>query len=104
MPLRVAGGLSVMSGPLTKDSVMECKRHGIMRPASICRHLQFGIGLGFHEPDHEPAAGWPFRNAWCAECERVARREGGWNDTSESFAGTMAVCEGCLEEIRQRNT
>jgi hypothetical protein len=42
-------------------------------------------------------------NAWCDKCDEVLQREGEWNDKSESFAGIMAVCEGCFEEIKKRN-
>ncbi len=88
---------------LNADSKMECRRHGVHPPAFICTHLQHGRGLGFNQPDDEPDADWPFRQAWCDECERVRNEQGEWNDISEGFAAIMAICEGCFFEIRSRN-
>ena len=93
-----------MTTPLDKSSLMECPRHGERRPAFICRHLQFGRGIGFHQPAGDVDPDQPFQNAWCDACEAVRVREGGWNDVSEGHAGILAICEGCLEEIRERNT
>lgn len=92
-----------MSNLLNKDSIMECGRHGDRKPAFICKHLQYGEQVGFFEPDDAPEPDWPFKNAWCSECEAVAMEQGGWNDISEAFAQVMIICEGCYEEIRQRN-
>lgn len=92
-----------MGDPLNKNSLMECARHGTHRPAFICQHLQFGEGIGFNEDDEPFDAEWPFRNAWCDECDKVLLREGEWNDVSEGFAKITLICEGCLEEIRSRN-
>jgi hypothetical protein len=82
---------------------MECRRHGRRRPAFISQHLQFGAGIGFHQPDKLVDPESPFQNAWCDECDKVLLREGKWNDFSEAFAKVMPICEGCLEEIRGRN-
>ncbi len=92
-----------MGNPLNKNSVMECRRHGIHRPAFICQHLRFGEGIRFNKASAPFDPEWPFQEAWCDECDKVLLREGEWNDVSEGFAGIMAICEGCLEEIRQRN-
>jgi hypothetical protein len=83
--------------------MMECPRHGPRRPTFICRHLQYGKGLGFHQPDDTLDPEWPFENAWCDKCDEVFMEEGEWNDNSESFARIMAICEGCFEEIKKRN-
>ncbi len=93
-----------MGNPLNKDSVMECPTHGDRLPAFICKHLQYGEGLGFNQPDDPPEEDWPFQNAWCDECDKVLIEEGEWNDRSEGFAQIMAICEGCFEEIRKRNS
>lgn len=93
-----------MSSTLNKDSKTECPRHGLRKPSFICKHLQHGDGVGFFEPEETPEEDWPFKNAWCAECEAVAIEQGGWNNVSERHAQIMPICEGCYEEIRQRNT
>jgi len=84
---------------------MECTLHGIKRPAFICAHLQYGVGLGFHQPDEtDNDDEFSFQNAWCDECNDILLEEGEWNDRSEGFAKIMAICEGCIEEIRARNS
>lgn len=92
-----------MGDPLNKDSRMDCPRHGLRWPTFICRHLQHGEGLGFKQPDDPPDPDWPFQNAWCDACEEFWAEEGEWNDRSEGFAGIMAICEECFEEIKARN-
>lgn len=93
----------MMSSSLNKDSVMECARHGDQRPAFICRHLRCGEGIGFHEADGDPDPEWPFKNAWCGECDKVLLAQGEWNDISEAHAQPLAICEACYEEIKQKN-
>jgi hypothetical protein len=83
---------------------MECKRHGIQKPAFICKHLQYGEGLGFFEPDSEPDPEYPFKEAWCGECDSVLMEQGEWNDISEDHAQIVAICEGCYNEVKARNT
>ena len=82
---------------------MECARHGTHRPAFICQHLHVGEGIGFNLADESFDPEWPFQSAWCDQCDQVLLREGEWNDVSEGFAKIMLICEGCLEEIRNRN-
>jgi hypothetical protein len=92
-----------MGNSLNKNSIMECPRHGDRRPTFICKHLQYKEGLGFHQPDDPPKADWPFQNAWCDECHKALLEEGEWNERSEGFVEIMAICEGCFEEIKERN-
>ena len=92
-----------MENNLTKDCMMECQRHGLRRPTFICKHLQYGKGLGFNRPDESLDPEWPFENAWCEKCDKFLKIEGEWNGKSESFAGIMAICEGCFAEIKKRN-
>lgn len=89
--------------PLNKDSIMECHRHGDRKPAFICKHLRYGVDLGFNQPDEPADEEHPFQEAWCNDCEKVLMEEGEWNDRSESFAEIIAICEGCFEEIKDRN-
>jgi hypothetical protein len=92
-----------MNKSLNKYSRMECKRHGIQKPAFICKHLQFGEGLGFIEAGGEPDPEFPFKEAWCGECDAIRMEQGEWNDVSEGHAKIMAICEGCYNEIKLRN-
>ncbi|HSG32296.1 MAG TPA: hypothetical protein VLB82_12225 [Thermodesulfobacteriota bacterium] len=82
---------------------MECKKHGENRPAFVCKHLQNGEGVGFIESQDTFDPEWPFKNTWCADCEKVLVLEGEWNNVSENFAGVMAICEGCYQDIKKRN-
>ncbi len=93
-----------MGTSLNKNSVMECERHGINKPSFICKHLQHGVGIGFNEPNEEPDPEYPFKEAWCNECDTVLMEQGEWNDISEGYAEVMAICEGCFNEIKERNT
>ena len=94
-----------MGEPLSKNSKIKCSRHGTQPPTFICRHLQFGTGLGFHQPADGPDPEYPFDQAWCDECNEVFLKEGGeWNDVSEGFAEVMMICAGCFEGIRSRNS
>jgi hypothetical protein len=93
-----------MGHQLTKNSVMECPRHGTRKPTFVCHHLSDGKGLGFHLPAGPMDPDLPFKNAWCDDCDRAFRGQGDeWNDVSEEEAKVMAICEGCFEEIRRRN-
>ncbi|GAA5441897.1 hypothetical protein Misp06_00058 [Microbulbifer sp. NBRC 101763] len=92
-----------MGEPLNKNSRMECTKHGLQKPAFICSHLQHGVNLGFIEANDNPDPEFPFREAWCHECDTVLMAEGEWNDISEGYAQIMAICEGCLNEIQVRN-
>src|ERR1700744_4982346 len=95
--------LSKSSMPLTRESFMECRVHGIRQPAFICRHLQHGIGVGFFSPGSQPTADEPWKQGWCAACEEARLKAGGWNDESEAQASIRVVCDGCFEDSRSRN-
>ncbi|OEG73468.1 hypothetical protein BEL05_08625 [Shewanella colwelliana] len=92
-----------MGSPLNKDSKMECARHGLQKPSFICKHLQYGEGLGFYEATDDPDPEYPFREAWCGDCDKVLLEQAEWNDISEGNAQIMPICEGCLTEIQARN-
>jgi hypothetical protein len=78
-----------MSYPLTQDNRMECTRHG--------------EGLGFIEAEKDPDPDFPFKQAWCGDCDAVLTAQGEWNDISEGHAQVMAICEGCYGEVQKRN-
>ncbi len=78
---------------------MECPIHGKQRPAFVCQHLATAggsrCGLGFFQPDVIDLSQWDAYNAWCAECDRILRKNGGeWNDAAEAFAKPKLLCLG----------
>jgi hypothetical protein len=90
---------------LTKDSRVVCGDHGPVLPTFVCRHLVAQSGTGFNVPDEPVNPEWPFRQAWCDECDALLMRVGEWNDESEAFAGITMICEICFDrrrEARQR--
>jgi len=93
-----------MSDPLNKDSKMECERHGKQKPSFICKHLQYGENIGFFEATDNADPDLPFKEAWCSECDTVLIEQGEWNDISEGHAQIIVICEGCYNEVKERNT
>ena len=85
---------------LTKNSKVDCVEHGLLRPTFVCRHLLDRTGVGFNTPDDPPDSEWPFKQAWCDECDKMLMRVGEWNDESEGFAGITMICENCYEKRR----
>ena len=84
---------------------VHCHEHGDRYPTFVCRHLVSGSGLGFYTPNRSPASEEESDEqcAWCADCEQVRRRQGGWDDVSEAFAGVTLICDACFEASRLRN-
>jgi hypothetical protein len=85
---------------------VECPEHGDVLPAFVCAHLVSGSRLGFIQaegPNDHPDFG-DSPSAWCAACEKVRARAGGWNDESESVARVTMICVECFERARQRNS
>jgi hypothetical protein len=89
--------------PLNPGSFMECRVHGIGKPAFVCQHLQHGVGVGFFSPNDPPTQAEPWKQGWCAACEDVRSTAGGWNDESEAYASVRLVCDGCFDDARGRN-
>ena len=84
---------------------VHCREHGLRYATFVCRHLVSGNGLGFFAPDRTPISEHESDEqcAWCAECERVRQRQGGWDDVSEAFAGITMICDTCFDAARLRN-
>jgi hypothetical protein len=84
---------------------VHCHEHGYRFPTFVCRHLVGGEGLGFYPPNRPPISEDESAEqcAWCAECEQVRQKQGGWDDISEEFAGVTMVCDVCFESSRIRN-
>jgi len=89
--------------PLNRESFTECPVHGIGKPAFICQHLRHGVGVGFFSPDAPPTDDEPWMQGWCAACEEVRLKAGGWNDESEAHASIRLICSGCFDDSRSRN-
>ena len=90
---------------LRRGRVVDCGAHGKQLPTYVCRHLAHGSGLGFVEPcgPMPPENDYPEQTAWCDECERIRKKQNGWDDISEGFAGITMICSECFEAARLRN-
>lgn len=83
---------------------VHCERHGLKRPAFVCRHLVTGAGLGFVEPfGEQDADASDEQAAWCDRCEEARLAGGGWTPASEAAAGISLICSDCFEAARARN-
>lgn len=84
---------------------VHCERHGLRRPAFVCRHLVSGAGLGFVEPcgEQDPDAS-DEQAAWCDRCEATRLASGGWTPASEAAAGISLICGDCFDAARARNS
>ncbi|MBG8553553.1 hypothetical protein I5L79_08345 [Hymenobacter sp. BT594] len=89
-----------------KDLYVECDKHEYRRRAFVCSHLMAREEVGFEE------AFDTYENmelydddyqAWCNECEKIRRREDGWNKKSMEFADIRVVCEKCYFEMKEIN-
>jgi hypothetical protein len=72
-----------------------------MQEAFVCTHLPYGEGLGFFTDPADAKNQRP--DAWCAACERVRSKHGGWNEESEALISVKLVCGGCYDEIKAKN-
>lgn len=89
---------------LNKDSKVDCGEHGLRHPTFVCRHLFNWTGTGFNVPDGPPEPDWPFKQAWCDECDDLLMSVGEWNDETEAFADITMICEECYEKRRIART
>ena len=91
---------------MTESKKVVCPTHGERHATFVCQHLVRGSGLGFIEPNREPISPEESdaQSAWCAECESVRQKQGGWDDVSEGFAKVTMICSECFERARARNS
>ena len=82
-------------------NVVHCDAHGLSEQTFVCQHLVTGEELGFFAAN-DGSSKRP--DAWCGACEQVRIREGGgWNETSELFAGITLICGKCYDDAKARN-
>ena len=81
-----------------------CHNHGESEPTVVCSHLtEHKAGQGFNSDD-EPTKEDPFPVAWCDACEAILVAHDGWTEESEKLIDFKALCSGCYELSRIRNT
>ncbi|WP_324676921.1 DUF6882 domain-containing protein [Hymenobacter sp. GOD-10R] len=90
-----------------KARYVECGAHEYRRIAFVCKHLNHSTKVGFEEA-FETFGGMELLEdddfqAWCNKCERVRKKEKGWNDKSMEFAQIKFVCEDCYFEMKELN-
>ncbi|WP_162259180.1 DUF6882 domain-containing protein [Duganella sp. Root198D2] len=87
-----------------------CPAHGESGFVYVCSHLIGNPAQKWHCGYPEKDAAW--RDAWCAVCNEVYEREGGWNAMNEGeveidvicghcYEGAMAQSITCLDDARQ---
>lgn len=91
-----------------KQKKVECKNHGLARPAFVCQHLDFERPKGFHEA-FDTFEGMNLDEdedfqAWCNECEEIRIKFDGWNEESEKFAKIKLICENCYFDLKIFNS
>jgi hypothetical protein len=83
---------------------IQCDIHGTRDAAFLCIHLtaRDEHAQGFN---HSAATSdMPFPDAWCDNCEIIRAQAGGWNNDNGKLAQVKAVCAGCYNVARIRNT
>jgi len=79
-----------------------CHAHGTSYATFVCRHIQFGHGVGVHlADDDDPLDQRP--DAWCDVCDALLHEEGGWTERLRDFADLTLICAGCYDEVIARN-
>ncbi len=78
-----------------------CHAHGTSHATFVCRHLQFGQGVGVNLADDDALDQRP--DAWCDVCDALLREEGGWTVRLRDFADLTLICAGCYDEVKARN-
>ncbi len=84
-----------------------CREHGQVREAFVCRHLVNALmepppeRIGFFRPDPDVGETSDELEGWCAACEVIRRRVGGWNDESEAYAGVTLICSECYDTLHR---
>jgi len=81
------------------EHMVRCGEHGETPATFVCRHLQLGVGCGFHCSGENPDDAWP--DAWCDGCDAALGRDGVWSESNEPEIGLL--CTGCYERVRARN-
>ena len=66
-------------------------------PAIICQHLLINPDLNLNFPCNEEDD-----EAWCDECEKNLRKEGGWTDRAVKLADLKPCCKYCFAELKQK--
>jgi hypothetical protein len=88
---------------IESPSSIRCDSHGQRERAYVCQHFSKSKKVGFFEPyaiDSDPDEAL---QAWCEECERILRDEGGWTDKALEFASFRVCCGGCFHDIKKFN-
>lgn len=79
-----------------------CHAHGTSYATFVCRHIQFGQGVGVHlADDDDPLDQRP--DAWCDRCNALLHEEGSWTERLRDFADLTLICAGCYDEVTARN-
>jgi len=73
-----------------------CPTHGESGFVYVCKHLVDSPEQKWH--GGYPTIDLPWRDAWCAACNEVFEREGGWNNKNEGMVEIDVLCGHCYED------
>jgi hypothetical protein len=77
--------------------LVQCGSHGQAYATYICKHLVSRPAQRWFAD--LPEADWPWPDAWCAKCQSVFDRQGGWRDDGEEPPIAL-VCNHCYQDKR----
>jgi hypothetical protein len=87
------------------DFGVHCHEHGQRLAAIACEHLREASRdcpkyVGWVQAEWDPDSTDPGNlMAWCAECQRVYDRDGGWTEVNEVLGGFRVICDLCFWRI-----
>lgn len=88
---------------MAMPDLIQCEAHGETPLTYLCSHLvEESYGLGFNREDPSEDDNSP--EAWCDNCEIIRVAHNGWSKDAEKLIEIKAVCTGCYERARIRNT
>lgn len=78
---------------MAQERDVACAVHGASHAAFVCTHLLSEPGQAWF-CDY-PSKNNPSPDAWCAACEALFDRDGGWSDEASAHADIKLICGQC---------
>jgi hypothetical protein len=86
-----------------------CSQHGLQETTFVCQHLANSlvtrVPVGYNSAADAENEAHP--DAWCNECEKRRREEGGksgeWAENSNDYLDIKILCAKCYDDMRVLN-